>query len=156
MEVEALIWSGRLHRCSGTPGDTFRAEWRCLMCPFEASSTQAQRKWSNRLASVRKDVECYFGRLKGRFRILKLSMLYWTSSNRLREKIDNMFFTCCIVQNMLHARDGLGTKESGVDWMGHDGMPDAYYCDPTVDDSIVGMSGRRLVGSEFEQALEVE
>ncbi|CAM9269704.1 unnamed protein product [Discosporangium mesarthrocarpum] len=91
------------------------------MCPFKASSTQAQLRWSNRLESVWKDVECYFGRLKGRYRILKLRILYWASSNCLREKIDNMFFTCCILQNMLHAYDGLGTQESGVDWMGRDG-----------------------------------
>ncbi|CAN0479277.1 unnamed protein product, partial [Discosporangium mesarthrocarpum] len=45
-------------------------QWRCLMCPFKASSTQAQLEWSNWLESVRKDVECYFGRLKGRFRTL--------------------------------------------------------------------------------------
>ncbi|CAM9952566.1 unnamed protein product, partial [Discosporangium mesarthrocarpum] len=108
-------------------------QWRCLMCPFKASPTQAQLKWSNWLESVRKDVDCYFGRLKGRFRILKLPMLYWASSNRPREKIDNVFFTCCILQIMLHAYDGLGTQEPGVDWMGRDGMHDAYYCNPTVD-----------------------
>ncbi|CAM9362839.1 unnamed protein product [Discosporangium mesarthrocarpum] len=61
-----------------------------------------------------------------------------------------------ILQNMLHAYDGLGTQEYGVDWMGRDGMHDGYHCDPTVDDSSVGMSGRRLVGSGSEQALEVE
>ncbi|CAM9263664.1 unnamed protein product, partial [Discosporangium mesarthrocarpum] len=104
-------WSGRLHRCGGAPGDTLRAEWRCLTCPFKASSTQAQLKWSNWLESVRKDVECYFGRLKGRVRILKLPMLYWASSNCLRKKMDNMFFMCCILQNMLHTYDGLGTQE---------------------------------------------
>ncbi|CAM9487944.1 unnamed protein product [Discosporangium mesarthrocarpum] len=63
------------------------------MCPFKASSTQAQLEWSNWLESVRKDVERYFGRLKGRFRVLKLPMLYWSSRNRPREKIDNLFFT---------------------------------------------------------------
>ncbi|CAM9648145.1 unnamed protein product [Discosporangium mesarthrocarpum] len=36
-------------------------KWRCLMCPFKASSTQAQLMWSNWLESVRKDVECYLG-----------------------------------------------------------------------------------------------
>ncbi|CAM9820233.1 unnamed protein product [Discosporangium mesarthrocarpum] len=40
-------------------------QWRCLTCPFKASSTQAQLKWSNWVESVRKDMECYFGRLKG-------------------------------------------------------------------------------------------
>ncbi|CAM9986672.1 unnamed protein product [Discosporangium mesarthrocarpum] len=71
-------------------------KWRYLMCSFKASSTQAQLKWSNWLESVRKDVESYFGRLKGRFRILKLPIIYWASSNHRREKIGNLFFTCCI------------------------------------------------------------
>ncbi|CAM9702796.1 unnamed protein product [Discosporangium mesarthrocarpum] len=35
-----------------------------LLCPFKASSTKVQLKWSNWLESVRKDVECYFGRRK--------------------------------------------------------------------------------------------
>ncbi|CAM9706859.1 unnamed protein product, partial [Discosporangium mesarthrocarpum] len=56
--------------------------------------------WSNWLESVQKDMERFFGRLKGQPRILNLPMLYWASRNRLREEI-NMFFTCCIVQNML-------------------------------------------------------
>ncbi|CAM9977788.1 unnamed protein product, partial [Discosporangium mesarthrocarpum] len=93
---------------------------------FKASSTHAHLSRSIWLESVRKDVECYFRRLKGRFRILNLPMLHWVSSNHPREKID-MFFTCCILQNMLRAYDGLGTQESGVDWMGRDGMHDA--CD---------------------------
>ncbi|CAM9878150.1 unnamed protein product, partial [Choristocarpus tenellus] len=52
---------------------------------------------SERVESVRKDVECFFGKVKGRFRILKLPLLYSE-----RKKINNLFFTCCILQNMLH------------------------------------------------------
>ncbi|CAM9884392.1 unnamed protein product [Discosporangium mesarthrocarpum] len=126
------------------------------MCQIKASSTHAQLKWSNWLESEWKGVKCYFGGLKGRFRILKLPMPYWSCSNRPMENINNMFFTCSILQNMPHAYDGLGIQESGVDWMGRDGMHNAYHCDPTVDDSSVGMSGRRLVGSGSEQALELE
>ncbi|CAM9751532.1 unnamed protein product [Discosporangium mesarthrocarpum] len=87
---------------------------------------------------------------------MKLQMLYWASRNRPREKIDHMFFTYCILQNMLNSYDGLGTQESGVDWMGRDGMHGVYYCDLTADDSGVGMSGRKMFGSGSEQVLEVE
>ncbi|CAM9418251.1 unnamed protein product, partial [Discosporangium mesarthrocarpum] len=45
-------------------------QWRCLMCPLKSARTVTELKWSKRLESVRKDVECFFGRLKGRFRIL--------------------------------------------------------------------------------------
>ncbi|CAN0181215.1 unnamed protein product, partial [Discosporangium mesarthrocarpum] len=84
-------------------------KWRCLMSLFKASSTQAQLKWSSWLESVRKDVECSFGRQKGRFRILKLPMLHGASSNRPREKTNKMFFTCFILENsmMVLAHRGL-------------------------------------------------
>jgi Plant transposon protein len=42
------------------------------------------------------------GILNGRFRILKLPLQYHTV-----DKIDSVFFTCCILHNMLHALDGL-------------------------------------------------
>ena len=65
--------------------------------PLNADDTE----FSKHLESVRKDVECFFGILKGRFRILKLPILF-----RSRERIDNAFFTCCILHNMLHALMG--------------------------------------------------
>ncbi|CAN0130248.1 unnamed protein product, partial [Discosporangium mesarthrocarpum] len=68
------------------------------MCPLKSVLTVAELKWSTRLESVWKDVECFFGRLKGRFRILKMPLM---------EKIDSIFFVCCILQNILHAYDGL-------------------------------------------------
>ncbi|CAN0257027.1 unnamed protein product, partial [Discosporangium mesarthrocarpum] len=66
-----------------------------------ASITQAQAQGSERLESVGKDVECFFGRTKGRCRILKLPLQCWH-----RKRTDNTFFSCCILQNMLHAYDG--------------------------------------------------
>lgn len=46
-------------------------KWRCLQCPSK-SSISAEMTWSSWLESVRKDVECTFGTLKGRFRCLTL------------------------------------------------------------------------------------
>ena len=48
------------------------------------------------MESVRKDVECAFGILKKRWRVLKLPM-------RVRRKYnaENIFTTCCILHNML-------------------------------------------------------
>ncbi|CAB1100705.1 unnamed protein product [Ectocarpus sp. CCAP 1310/34] len=60
------------------------------------------------------------GILKGRFRILKLRMPY-----HKREYIDNIFFTCCILHNMLHTFDGLDVFEENTDWPGSAGHLDA-------------------------------
>jgi len=70
---------------------------------------------------VRKDVECFFGILKGRFRILKMTLLYGT-----RERVDNIFFTCCILHNMLHAFDGIALLEKGINWTGAEGHVDSW------------------------------
>mmetsp|Transcript_67276 Transcript_67276/g.140130 ORF Transcript_67276/g.140130 Transcript_67276/m.140130 type:complete len:142 (+) Transcript_67276:1009-1434(+) len=67
--------------------------------------------WSKNLESSCKDVECVFGRLKGRFRILKIPSLFW-----YQHEIDNVFFTCCILHNILLEWDGLAT-----DWGGDEG-----------------------------------
>ncbi|CAN0134611.1 unnamed protein product, partial [Discosporangium mesarthrocarpum] len=40
--------------------------------------------------------------LKSRWRILKLPLQFHT-----REIVDEIFIACCILQNMLHAWDGL-------------------------------------------------
>ena len=45
---------------------------------------------------MRKDIECYFGRLKQRFKILRIPNLMKT-----KEKIDDMMFTIVAIQNML-------------------------------------------------------
>ena len=50
---------------------------------------------------MRKDVECTFGILKGRWRILKVPMPFHT-----KREVDNVFFTCCALHNMLLEHDG--------------------------------------------------
>ncbi|CAN0043663.1 unnamed protein product, partial [Pylaiella littoralis] len=77
-------------------------KWAILIPPTKWPTTDMETRWSRALESVRKDVECFFGILKGRFRILKLGILFQNL-----EDIDNMFFTCCVLHNMLHAFDGL-------------------------------------------------
>lgn len=84
--------------------------------------------------SVLEDVESFFDVLKGRFRILKLPILY-----RAKEKVDNVFSACCILHNMLHAFDGLDVLEADVDWAGANGVHDAWVADPLVDVSSTGL-----------------
>ncbi|CAM9767454.1 unnamed protein product [Discosporangium mesarthrocarpum] len=76
-------------------------QWKCLMVPYKASRNEDQLQWSKGLESVRKDVEWFFGILKGCFRILKLPLGF-----RDEDRI-NMFYTCCVLHNMLRACDGL-------------------------------------------------
>jgi hypothetical protein len=67
--------------------------------------------WSEWIESVRKDVECTFGILKGRWRILRNPISY-----QHQKDIDNIFDTCCIIHNMLLKLDGIDRWEEGVDW----------------------------------------
>ncbi|CAN0213958.1 unnamed protein product, partial [Pylaiella littoralis] len=87
--------------------------WRMLIEPSKYPLSEADLLFSKRLESVRKDVECFFGILKMRFRILKLAMTY-----QKQERLDYVFFTCCILHNMLHTHDGMGGLEEDVNWVG--------------------------------------
>ena len=51
---------------------------------------------------MRKDVECCFGILKGRWRILKYGVRFW----KLKQ-CDQLWLTCCSLHNMLLEVDGL-------------------------------------------------
>ncbi|CAM9586261.1 unnamed protein product [Discosporangium mesarthrocarpum] len=77
-------------------------KWKCLVPPYKASRTENQQVWSKHLESVRKDVECCIMKLKGRFCILKLPLEF-----RSEERLNCMFYSCCILQNMLQTYGGL-------------------------------------------------
>lgn len=80
--------------------------WRELIPPMRVTTSEDEIKWSKLVESVRKDVECTFGSLKKRFKILKIPILYHTV-----ERVDNVFFTCAILHNMLLKWDGYGLEE---------------------------------------------
>ncbi|CAM9911856.1 unnamed protein product, partial [Discosporangium mesarthrocarpum] len=61
---------------------------------------------------------------KGRWRIFKPPLQYWHG-----KRIDNILFTCCLLQNMPHAYDGLEELEVNTDWTGDAGLHDAFYTD---------------------------
>ena len=70
--------------------------WKCLQCGLRTSSDDDYIDWRRRIESVRKDIECYFGRLKQRFKILRIPNLMKT-----KKIIDDMMFTIVAIQNML-------------------------------------------------------
>jgi len=49
-------------------------KWSTTIPPFKLSTMEKERRWSQWLESLRKDVECTFGILKGRWRILKIGI----------------------------------------------------------------------------------
>ena len=87
-------------------------KWTCMIPPIKHTSSRDDRLWSEWIESVRKDVECCFGILKGRFRILRHGILLQNQNS-----VDNVFFTCCILHNMILEADGLDRRwEECVEW----------------------------------------
>jgi hypothetical protein len=76
-------------------------DWSCTIPPYGVSNNIDKIRWSKWLDSMRKDVECTFGILKGRWRILK-------SGVRLHgvDAVDSVWFTCCALHNWLLEVDG--------------------------------------------------
>ena len=82
--------------------DNGHLKWSILTCPFNHTSDRKEIRFSEWLESLRKDVECTFGILKQRWRMLK-------SGIRLHsiESCDRMFKTCCALHNFLLEADGM-------------------------------------------------
>jgi hypothetical protein len=126
MKSHAVLWDDvtfELYKSDGTItvvkgayliSDNGYAKWRMLQAPIKSSSSMEELRWSTRLESVRKDVECFFGRLKIRFRILRSRIMF-----HKQRCVDNVFVAACIMHNMLLQDDGLGD-----DWVEADGDDD--------------------------------
>jgi hypothetical protein len=94
--------------------------WSCAVPPFKETVFYQEIRWSEWLESMRKDVECTFGIMKGRFRVLKTGV-------RLHgiEATDKIWLTCCALHNLLLEADGLDELwQNGVssDWEGDLGL----------------------------------
>ncbi len=76
--------------------------WSCTVPPFGVTNDVDEIRLSKWLESMRKDVECTFGLLKGSWRILKSGVrIYGVDS------VDHIWFTCCALHNWLLEVDGL-------------------------------------------------
>ena len=78
------------------------------MCPFKTTSVMALALWSKHLESVRKDVERTFGIMKKRFKVLKTPLLF-----RDVTFIDDIFVTCCVLNNKLLGHDQQFREKTG-------------------------------------------
>jgi hypothetical protein len=96
--------------------------WSTTVPPMKSSCSRPEIRFSHWLESIRKDVECTFGILKSRFRILKTGIRL-----HKQEAADKIFLTCCAIHNWLLDVDGLDKQwEDGVpsDWEGQLGCHD--------------------------------
>lgn len=75
--------------------------WRHLMCGYGRAADEKQAAFTSRLTSARKDVECAFGVLKQRFRILKTPLQF-----RYAAQIDAVFRCCVMLHNRILVADG--------------------------------------------------
>ena len=95
--------------------------WATTVPSMKASCKRPEIRFSQWLESIRKDVKCTFGIMKGRFRILKTG----------QRPADKIFRTCCALHNWLLNVDGLDKQwENGVPsvWegeLGHHDLGDA-------------------------------
>jgi hypothetical protein len=91
--------------------------WSCTLCPLKETESVKAARWSKWAESMRKDVECTFGILKGRWRILKTGIRIQNLTT-----VDNIWFTCCALHNLLLHADGLHER-----W--REGVPSLYEGD---------------------------
>ena len=84
--------------------------WSCTVPPSGNGTTYEIIRFSERLESIRKDVECTFGIMKGRFAILRYGLRFQSIA-----RCDQMFLTCCALHNILLDHDGLHNNWNDCD-----------------------------------------
>ena len=91
--------------------------WSITVPPYKQTVDIPSIRWSKWMESMRKDVECTFGILKGRWRILKTGVRIHGIA-----AVDRVWLTCCALHNMLLDVDGNSEEWSGGtsinEWMG--------------------------------------
>ena len=111
-EYEVYGENGERHTMKGLHSlcDGGYHRWVTTICGYKHPEDYAMKAWSKLCESTRKDVECVFGILKKRFRILKCPFLEFEP-----DAIDCTVRACAILQNMVTKDSGLsdiGTEEA--------------------------------------------
>ena len=100
VEWECYNINGEVKRCRGMylicDGGYLR--WETLICPYAGTNDGTGRRgyFNTNLESVRKDVECTYGILKKRWRILDYGIHYYDM-----KKCEKVFTVCSVLHNML-------------------------------------------------------
>ena len=137
--------------------------WPVLICPFKHSGSATHKGYfSSTLESVRKDVECTFGILKKRWKILEYGIRFDSI-----EVVERIFTVCCILHNMMLSE--MDTRDSttlvgrgaplGQDaiWIAEPGDGESPRC-MTSDDKVQAMQWgkRRLLLAEHVEYVSRE
>ena len=86
--------------------------WPEIICGFPYSNDPFEYKFTDWVASVRKDVECFFGLLKCRFQYFNRPSKVDTA-----KLLRSIFVTACILHNMILRHDGLNNLwEQELNW----------------------------------------
>ena len=87
-------------------------KWTCKINPMKNASFRSGRLWLEWLESTRKDIGCTFSSLKSRWRFLRNDTVLQDQNS-----IDDVFFTCRILHNVILECHGLDCRwEKDVDW----------------------------------------
>ena len=123
-DESGLVVTKKKYRGAWLLVDNGYLSWPVTVPPIKTTINRDEIRFSSWLESMRKDVECTFGILKGRWRILKAGIrLHGT------EAADKIWLTCCALHNWLLTVDGLDEKwQDGVasDWEGSLGLHEQY------------------------------
>jgi hypothetical protein len=98
---------GRPRRCRGGHFlvDGGYQKFACFIPPQRWRGESASIYWSECAESARKDVECVFGILKARFRMLSKALEFNSAKT-----IENIMKCCCMLHNILLIHDGLDSR----------------------------------------------
>lgn len=148
--------------------------WRVLQCTAKNVANPDLAAWVRRMESVRKDVECTFGIMKKRHRILKSHLLLQDQG-----AVDAIFKTSCILHNMLLRFDGYEDRyKDPVFWVTAPGVvvdPGVFFTDAAEDsgsysesedqlkpddehgcDIVIGRRPNVFAGIELDTTVELE
>ena len=100
---DATIWCGAYVIVDGG-----YHKYAAFIDPMHDRFSLDEVMWSEWVESVRKDVECTFGVLKARFRILRNAVRFHSC-----QTVENIMRTCCMLHNIILEHDG---ECSRVDW----------------------------------------
>ena len=103
-EVVKVKYSGAWGSCN----DGYH-RWACMQAPCKSTAFLDEKRFFDWLESFRKDSECVFGTLKGRWRVLKTGIRLEGSYTA-----DSIWMTCCALHNRLLVIDGLDGKWEGM------------------------------------------
>ena len=117
-------------------------KWSVTIPSAKGSEYRTKIRFSEWIESMRKDVECCFGILKGRWKCLKYGI-------RLHgiDLADQIWLTCCALHNMLLEVDGLATK-----W--REGVP-SYWEDKVDDMSTLPFALRCLARASGKTSFDL-